>query len=55
MIFEQSSSVASSCATFHAGTRKSMSDFQLPLLKQPMKFVEKLKSSQRQKMKFAIQ
>ena len=39
MIFGQLASTAAWFAKFHAGTRKSQSDFWLPLLEQPIKFV----------------
>ena len=39
MIFEQLASAAMLFAKFHAGTRKSLRNVWLLLLKQPMKFV----------------
>ena len=39
MIYEQLASAAMLFAEFHAGTKKSLLDFWLPLLEQPIKFV----------------
>ena len=38
-IFGQLANAAMLFGKFHAGTRKSLSDFWLPLLEQPIKFV----------------
>ena len=39
MIFGQLASAVMLFAKFHAGTRKSLSEFLLPLLEQPIRFV----------------